>query len=285
LVLDWDDTLFPSTWLLEDAGMEGNQSLEEQLSRMIASREEERSEFIQKRMGLFVETVENFLSDACFSATVFIVTLAKDGWVESSIKHYMPSLQKFLDLGLIEIYYSQEYASRAMHSGRSASSYDDYDDKSAEEQFVDDWSQVKAEAIHEALTRERGSAPARDWQTVISIGDSDFERYGTIKASKRYTESTEGFKSDRSLDSSASTTRKLWTKTLKMLDDPTVEELVAQLAAVQRWLPFLLQRQDNWDLEIESSEEDGSLNKLHKRITGLDETLSWSELACLSELT
>lgn len=273
LVLDWDDTLFPSTWLLEDVGLVGTSTLEQQLQRMCSSR----SEFVQRHMNMFAEKVEDFLSDACSSATVFIITLAREGWVELSIQNFMPSLSKFLDSDRIEILYAEKYGSPDWRNlAQLGLKSDDASDDAVLAGLR--LAQVKSEAIFDALTKQKENVPAAEWQSIISIGDSDFERLGVMEASRRYAELAGGY-SNEALNKDAPVTRKPWTKSLKMLDDPTVEELFAQLTLIRQWLPHMVQRQDGFDLEIDNSEQDGSLMKLHKQITGLDEILCWQELA------
>ena len=45
------------------------------------------------------------------------------------------------------------------------------------------------------------------------------------------------------------------TKTVKLVADPTVEELIAQLTMMKIWLPFMLGDPLDIDLEIEDTED------------------------------
>jgi hypothetical protein len=66
-------------------------------------------------------------------------------------------------------------------------------------------------------------------------------------------------------------------------EDPSIEELTAELRMLQVWLPCLVERMGDFDSEIDVP-EDANLQALHLEITGeSDETLSWEVLAGLTE--
>merc|ERR1711957_84004 len=124
-------------------------------------------------------------------------------------------------------------------------------------------------------------------KNVISLGDSDFERYGTLAAGQDYmrremeggsvtvesAHTAEGVSKDGHL-------KRLRVKTVKMLDKPTVLELTAELSILRRWLPPIVQRDSGFDLEIEGTESDEALIDLHRQVTGeVDAALSWRDLA------
>merc|ERR1719210_3135413 len=75
LVLDWDDTLFPTTWVREDCKLDWRYSLEEQL------RPGQRLEAIKALLEKHLVRVAEFFSEAEPLANIFIVTLARRPWV------------------------------------------------------------------------------------------------------------------------------------------------------------------------------------------------------------
>lgn len=69
-------------------------------------------------------------------------------------------------------------------------------------------------------------------------------------------------------------------KTLKLLSEPTVEEITAELALLSSWLPFMVTAEDGFDVELETTEDDEALNEMHYFFTGEDKhDLSWAALA------
>jgi hypothetical protein len=121
------------------------------------------------------------------------------------------------------------------------------------------WTEAKEKAVLDRLLID-----SADWSHLLSIGDSEFERMGVRKAATQ-------LKSE------------CVTKTLKLLEDPSIEELTAELRMLQVWLPCLVARMGDFDSEIDVP-EDANLQALHLEITGeSDETLSWEVLAGLTE--
>jgi len=78
----------------------------------------------------------------------------------------------------------------------------------------------------------------QSWKNVISIGDSVFER-DAVK---------------RVVPNRISTKKKCRTKTLKLFDDPRMEELIAQVRVVRDVLCSMVQY--DGDLDIELGEDD-----------------------------
>jgi hypothetical protein len=78
----------------------------------------------------------------------------------------------------------------------------------------------------------------QSWKNVISVGDSVFER-DAVK---------------RVVPNRTSTKKKCRTKTLKLFDDPSMEDLIAQVRVVRDVLGSMVQY--DGDLDIELGEED-----------------------------
>lgn len=276
LLLDWDDTVFPTTWVRNDCGMNWKLALEDQLEAG------PRKSLIKDLLENFLTVVESFMDEAVQNANVFIVTLARRPWVEISTTNFLPGLGKKLRDHDVKVIYAQEYV--------TDKDIQDYqrDEFQSTDETKDFWTKVKSEAIskevgiyHEKLNMS--------WKNLISLGDSDFERYGTIAAGEEYirkaTEggsvlatgaTSEGVSKDGSV-------KKLRTKTVKMLSEPTIEELTAELVLLKRWLPYMIRQDSGFDIVLDSTEDDVQLRNLHKQITGEDEDLSWERLAGMDE--
>lgn len=243
LLLCWDDTLFPTTWLLQDVGIESDQPIRRQIPRG------HRRDHIEGLMDNFASRIAQFLREASTTTAVFIVTLSKKGWVESTIKNFMPELAKVFEECDIMVICEQDDGTQ--------------DEFTPSSHNLDVWSTVKAEAVVDLLSDEG------IWENIISIGDFDVQSLGTVEAARRFLQDT----------ANECSSRIPWIKTLKMLDDPTAEELIAQLTLIRRWLPHLILRKESLNLHIDNSEEDEVLTEIHKVITGEDESFSWAALA------
>merc|ERR1719379_703038 len=77
LILDWDDTIFPTTWVREDCGMNLRHTLDRQ-SQLAPDLRVLIKQLLQK----LLDRHEEFLSSAVVLSNVFIVTLARRPWVE-----------------------------------------------------------------------------------------------------------------------------------------------------------------------------------------------------------
>jgi len=273
LILDWDDTIFPSTWVRDDCGLNWRVPFDAQVT------EGPRKTLIKNLLARLLERMHIFFRTANTRACILIVTLAKRPWVDISAKNFLPELGTILSTYNIKVIYAQEFVSEAMSLEYSK------DEFKTPEQIANFWTRVKQDAITNTLDEFHETSGGASWKNLISLGDSDFERFGTIAASEDYMK--------RSMDggcmSMAGSTaegvskdghfKRLRTKTVKMLSEPTVEELTAELALLEKWIPYMVEQDGGFDLEIESTNNDDKLMELNKRVTGKDEILSWEGLA------
>mmetsp|Transcript_111586 Transcript_111586/g.197719 ORF Transcript_111586/g.197719 Transcript_111586/m.197719 type:complete len:434 (-) Transcript_111586:297-1598(-) len=240
LIVDWDDTLFPTTWIREDCGLDWRVDIGEQLCSSSL-----RSKHIMDCLQRYGEHAAAFLKEAeRLGHELVIVTLANRDWVTLSVKRFCPTLLKALEDCKAKIVYAQEYADAAHARSRVPSH-----SESQERQF---WTDVKASAIR-ALLAEHDVV----WTDVLSIGDSEFERQGTKQVCDELNTSP----------TQAGAGRRVHTKVLKSLESPTIEELIAQHSVFKRWLPFMIDLNGDMDIEIDTSDDD-LLNDLDKLVTG-----------------
>jgi len=276
VILDWDDTLFPTTWVREDVALDWQCSVDMQLPPS------DRSHMIKGLLSKHELTTARFLDGAVKQAKVFIVTLARRPWVVTSCKNFFPELHRLIERHKLDVIYAQECASEVA----SACAEDDFQ---SVDQACDYWTKVKELAISKELDNYHKRIRS-SWKNIISLGDSDFERFGTISAGEDYMKkeldggqllatgaTAEGISKDGSR-------LKLRTKTLKMLSEPTVEEMTAELTLLSLWLPYMVAMDEGFDREIECTDDDIQLNAMHEDFTGQkDANMSWSELAGMEE--
>lgn len=83
IVFDWDDTLFPSSFI--------------DRKRLIHARQfEEIPAELQKSFAELEKTITRLITNACQYGTVLIITNAQTGWVELTTSKFMPSLLPLL---------------------------------------------------------------------------------------------------------------------------------------------------------------------------------------------
>lgn len=89
LFFDWDDTLLPTTWLIEQ-GLISDQGLPENTEVTLSK--------VQQTLLQELETLaEQTLLSAMKHGRVVVVTNAADGWVESSCSTFLPGLLPLVD--------------------------------------------------------------------------------------------------------------------------------------------------------------------------------------------
>jgi len=133
------------------------------------------------------------------------------------------------------------------------------------------WANVKGHAIYKELDKFYAARDA-SWKNVISIGDSDFERRGMQSASIDYVRSNmhthelDTTKWTFDMTDSNGHLTKLRVKTLKLLDNPTVEEIIAEGHILSEWLPHIIERDAGYDRELVNADDDEELAQMHSEL-------------------
>lgn len=245
IVLDWDDTLFPSTYLRFTLRLSPRLPLDQQ---RIPPHQKQRAEAILKECA---EHVLELLRAVCQVGNMVIVTLARKPWVTDSCAYFYPGVGELLREKNVKIIYAQESLTEspaALTKGMT------------DEETGDFWAGVKGRAIAGELEELHNLYEGQSWKNVISIGDSEFERLGTKGAINRYS-------ADRGLDNSNSAlvnghVYKVRTKTFKMLDGPSAEELMVQVQMLQRWVPYLVMLDDSFDHDLNDVNDMEAISKI-----------------------
>ncbi|CAK0820212.1 unnamed protein product, partial [Prorocentrum cordatum] len=172
-------------------------------------------------------------------AHVVIVTLAGEGWVETSIRNFLPQLEGILEELRIEVYYCRKSVpARYM--------------RMVHEESNDLTKVLKARTMTQVLKhiygRTRSGRP-RHWKNVLSIGDSAAERLALqdVLWWRRQ-------KDSRGAD------RECRCKVLKLIGSPSLEKLTVELQVVASWLQVLVQHNGDMDLDFEELDEDSPVS-------------------------
>lgn len=144
ILLDWDDTVFPSSWAVAN-GLRMQNGLMKDLAPEIKT-------MLESCAASALEALE-----ACLAAgTVVVVTNAQKGWVELSANHFMPKVAALME----------------KHGVRVVSARTEYEKMATGGAPVDPvaWKEFAFEGELAAFAAERGLLNA------VSIGDSACER-------------------------------------------------------------------------------------------------------------
>jgi len=236
ILLDWDDTLCPSTWI------RANRS---HLSFFKPAPNIERFQAPLRRLeaqGLAL------LRTAMSLGNVIIVTNAMEPWVTTSSQHFLPGLLPLVQ-ELPVIYARSVYET---HTCDPASGQADgkrampglYNANGTNR--LQKHPQVPVELVpqkwkelvfEQEISGFYSKYERQSWKNVISIGDSIFERDAVRNVVAAHTHK-----------------RICRTKTLKLFDNPGIEELIEQVRLVHEGLPAMVQHDGPLNIEIDEGD-------------------------------
>jgi len=101
------------------------------------------------------------------------------------------------------------------------------------------------------------------WKNILSLGDSDFERYGLYTAAsahargQRLGDDTDGLivtfypEENGVWTQKSGHNLKFRTKCLKFIEAPHIEDIIAQFSMVRKWLPSMIKLNSGFELSME----------------------------------
>lgn len=248
ILFDWDDTLCPSNWIRENRPA---------LSFFKPCPPDEK---YQRPLQELQKHVEATLRLAMKMGKVVIVTNAMEPWVETSCRNFLPALVPIVSQ--IQVIYARSVfdtmaceaakksPARSASPGRAlpglfaASGQNKLASHSQlshqrDELAPQKWKEL---AFEQEITGFYSRYERQSWKNVISIGDSIFERDAVRHV----------------VVNRPTSKKKCRTKTAKLLDEPEIDELVAQVKVIHDALALMVQYDGNLDIEID--EEDLKLD-------------------------
>lgn len=229
IIFDWDDTLFPCS----------NLNYHVSLKPFLHDHNIPDHVRIGVSRGLAncTEALEHLLRLATSCGKVLLVTLAKETWVTRSCEMFLPRIGQLLKELNVEIV----YAMQGIQVDRDQLEYLTITERCA---F---WSRIKGDAIAKKISGFYSQYDGQSWKNIISIGDSEYERLGTQRATEEYIRNRGmPYRNGEIVGHFP----KVRTKTLKLMDQPTIKELMTQLAILQQWLPVIVGLDDDLDIQI-----------------------------------
>lgn len=278
IIFDWDDTLFPSTHLRHIKGFS--------LCKPVHQQRLAKADCIvvARHLSRLEEKVHVLLEQATRLGRVVLVTLARAPWVHDACARFFPRVGKLIKQRRIKIVYAQDTSVVDDHTPSSMS----------DDEFEEFWARMKGRAITKELDHFYSQYEGQSWKNVISVGDSTFERLGTIRA-------TEAYMRDLGIDvpveriptptgasaghvarvPSVTSTRsglpevevdgqiyKVRTKTCKIIDDPSMQELAVELDLLHHWLPLLVALDDGFDCDLNDLDDAGAIAQIESTLRG-----------------
>jgi len=248
IIFDWDDTLFPTTYVRDDLELDWQKQLKDQPLNL-----KEKAD-VSEKLGRVALNVQELMRLACSMGKVILVTLARSPWVHLSCENFFPRIGTLIKDLNVPVIYAQEgeqvdYKKMEMMENEEIEQY---------------WSGVKGKAIASQVKKFYSQYEGQSWKNIISIGDSDFERLGTQAACKDYLERT-GLAGDQETEVDGHV-YKVRTKTFKMVDQPTVEELAVEVAMLHKWLPLMVNLDSGFDVNVNDISNAAELRNVEKTL-------------------
>jgi len=290
IFLDWDDTLCPTSWIRQLLKFHLSDQRDWDPAGMSMGQGHKPPEWFGQPLpdlpdecdaiDRLQRAVINVINVAQSLGVVCIVTNALEGWVEKTIKKWLPQLVPYIQghgaRPPIKVLYGQQhYRCPAPESVAANLSWVDStreftmwkkDAMRFALGITDDLYRVRPEGQrHRAVSSSEGSdaaLPSVSWQkgdrgkeliNVISIGDSQAEMHGGRLAVLSYCAdcSHAGQRRAASAPPGFRLPNRPWIKTLKFCDHPSVDDLVEQLDLLRQCLPQLVAKRSHLDLVSE----------------------------------
>lgn len=242
MVFDWDDTLFPTTAIIDVLKLDWRVPLSQQRVK----------KDVVKKLAACEHGAVEVLKKACQHGHVVVVTLAARGWVEQACRLFYPKVGEVLQANDIKIVNAQEREQK-----EAVGNPDKY---GSDEEY---YGLMKGHAIATEIDRFYSQYEGQTWKNILSIGDSRFERYGLLAASAAYIKNKHITEMDGEPTSpvqqdawqkvnSDGHVVKVRVKCCKLVDGPDIEELDIELDMVNKWLQLMVAIDEGFDLDFEA---------------------------------
>lgn len=174
-------------------------------------------------LNMLAEQVLPLIRFSMTLGKVVIVTNARRPWVEVSCSNFLPALKASLkDIPVI-------YALELLKDGN----IDDFDQGKGS--YL---TETKARAMKAAVSEFYSRYPRQSWKNIVSIGDAFFEHAAI-----------------RQVVGERPTQKRCRTKTIKLLEGPTIAGMVVQLSIVESWLDKIVQMDNDVDIDLSANED------------------------------
>jgi hypothetical protein len=239
IILDFDDTLFPTTFLRQELARMGLnwRTFPDGKDVKLGMAAEIQLRRCEVQAAELIRAATN-------SGHVIILTLARCPWILIMCKMFYPTVGALIDSLKIPIVYARDFAK--VQNPRFAASGDT------------EYLNMKCDAVRNTLESFYSQYEGQTWKNVISIGDSEYERLGTMQCTKAYVQRQVG------------KVVQVRTKTFKLQAEPNIRELSDKLRILINLLPPMIRFDGSIDADLAKMNEAELLNRL--RASSIPET-------------
>eukprot|EP00746_Dinoflagellata_sp_MGD_P154371 gnl/MRDRNA2_/MRDRNA2_84770_c0_seq1.p1 gnl/MRDRNA2_/MRDRNA2_84770_c0~~gnl/MRDRNA2_/MRDRNA2_84770_c0_seq1.p1 ORF type:complete len:369 (-),score=55.99 gnl/MRDRNA2_/MRDRNA2_84770_c0_seq1:67-1173(-) len=281
IVFDFDDTLFPTTYV------EGQHALlHPHPNQPLPEEQDEEMKDVRNKIEACQVSAESLLRSIQHYGGIFIVTLSGRNKLRKQCEQWYPRIWKLLN-DKVTIVYAIELHNSLLHMDHSELDNSEYSSSyRTDSRFsAGYWAWVKGRAITQEMDRFYSQYKGQTWKNIISVGDSNFERYGTLGAATAYvqkrfgnpdtTESSAYVKGWQNFESDSQIRFerdpqwsqdfeglhdghmfKVRTKVMKLMEDPGPADLALQLQLLLGWFPAIVCLDGSINLFLENLNEE-----------------------------
>eukprot|EP00931_Biecheleriopsis_adriatica_P023894 TRINITY_DN14999_c0_g1_i3.p1 TRINITY_DN14999_c0_g1~~TRINITY_DN14999_c0_g1_i3.p1 ORF type:complete len:483 (+),score=88.25 TRINITY_DN14999_c0_g1_i3:70-1449(+) len=248
IVLDWDDTILPTTWLCLQAGFRAwKKDLPihtAEAPKLLPPEAEE--------LRMLDNAARSFLLTAASLGRVCCVTLSQRPWQETTMKAMLPRTAEVWNDLNIPVFYASEENTKMRESSLSMAKSCMQD----EEEQRDLREQKLIQQKKRALRRCIAERCKQSWKNVVSIGDGQAELMAMQDLS---------FEHVNPVSRATGQPKPLRMKTVQLLELPECSALATELQLLQAWLPGIVCM--DGDEMIEMPETEDEIMSMHDRFT------------------
>lgn len=249
IIVDWDDTLFPTSWLSEKPEFRSWQ-------KGWSSSDKKTPDFSKEDLQLLGEldqAARSFISAASALGQVCCVTLSRRPWQQNTMSAFMPKLASAWEEEGIQVVYASE--TFVISQGVTATECRHSSGMAVDEQetiMMNRAMKKKETAMKRVIKHAYGNG--KSWKNVVSIGDGEAE-YNAIREISFKHVNPLGHSGDQ---------KSFRMKAVQMLESPSCHELITQLQILQAWMPALMHLDDDFFVTLGDSEED--IMAMHQKL-------------------
>jgi len=218
IIFDFDDTVFPTSWLFENLGRaaisEGRSAATPDVLWALALLTKQMSAMLDAALGV--------------SEVLFITNAAPDyagvGWVQHCVQHFMPELMDYFEV--IRVVYAREAFRQSGRVEEAVQPQLNVVVEGVTETLTMAW---KVEAMKQALSTFYGDAAS--WKNVMSVGDSLDELDALTEVA---------FLHENAKSRKTGQEKKLRCKAVKLKQEPTLQEMIVEGAIVKTFVSALV---------------------------------------------
>jgi hypothetical protein len=232
--VDWDDTLFPTTALLENWGISDDC---EKWSRLELS-EDQISQLEQWQTNVFL-----YLRTVCsLSTRVVVMTNSKRPWITKCIERWAPSLQQLFDRedGPSIVYAREFMRRRDSPSEARGNPVLRVHAESLMEDLQQEYTKCKYLAMRREASRFYSQYPDQTWKNILSVGDARYEHDAAQELAFRR---------------KGSERENLRLKAIITPVSPTLRDLTYRLKLATLWLPALVKFDGDLDVDMNTPDQ------------------------------